>query len=122
MQFPIRLQGGDCPPFKNFMEVLLPQGGPSQTGPLHALYYPFFPGATAQPAWIPQECLQPLLREGAAAPHHGASEASRILKPGGTAGTIWAQVQGLQDTIAVQEALPCRWERGGNWGREGALG
>lgn len=59
--------------------------------------------------------------EGTAAPHHGASEASGVLKPSGTAGTIWAQVQGLQDTIAVQEALPCGSERGGHWGKGGAI-
>lgn len=29
-----------------------------------------------------------------------------VLKPGGTAGTIWAQVQELQGTTAVQEVLP----------------
>lgn len=33
---------------------------------------------------------------------HGVSEASGVLEPGGTAGLIWAQIQGLQDTIAVQ--------------------
>lgn len=59
--------------------------------------------------------------EGTAAPHHGASEASGVLKPGGTASTIRAQVHGLQDTIAVQEALPCGLERGRHWGKGGDI-
>ncbi|KAK2101361.1 hypothetical protein P7K49_019027 [Saguinus oedipus] len=37
----------------------------------------------------------------------GSSEAGL----GGTADTIWSQVQGLQDKTAVQKALPC-----GSWG------
>lgn len=43
---------------------------------------------------------------------HGASEAG----PGGTADTIWRQVQGLQDTTAAQEALPRGSEGGGRFG------
>ena len=59
---------------------------------------------------------------GALVPHdlhkivHGASEVGRVLKPSGTAGTLWTQVQGFQNTTAVQEALPCGWEDGGQFG------
>lgn len=42
-------------------------------------------------------------------------KASEVLKPGGTIDTIWAQVQGLQDTIAVEEELLCGSERGGKF-------
>ena len=46
---------------------------------------------------------------------HGASEAGGVLKPGGVAGAIWAQIQRLQHSIAVQEAFPCGSERGGQF-------
>lgn len=51
---------------------------------------------------------------------HGASEANGVLKPSGTEGTIWAQVQGHQDTTVVQEALPCGLGKGGQFGLEEA--
>lgn len=99
-----------------------PQGSFSQTELAAPICFarPVFPWvcfpSNLNPSGMPTDPA-----EGTAAPHHGASEASGVLKPSGTAGTIWAQVQGLQDTIAVQEALPCGSERGGHWGKGGVI-
>lgn len=59
---------------------------------LHALGYPLFSGSAALP---PVSLQMPTDPSRGTAAHHGTSEASGVLKPGGTAGTIWAQVEGL---------------------------